>query len=90
MYDRFLMLEDRLIQTGDLDKDLRWNALHKNGKPDICRLVVLIVGLLDNDYFLPNRDVAIRLFFEARYQIRVRSFYFFIRMEFKRNRRFRP
>ena len=69
MYDRFLMLEDRLIQTGDLDKDLRWNALHKNGKPDIRRLVVLIVGLLDNDYFLPNRDVAIRLFFEARYQI---------------------
>lgn len=69
MYDRFLVLEDRLIQAGDLDKDLRWIALHKNGKPDIRRLVTLIVGLLDNDYFLPNRDVAIRLFFETRYHI---------------------
>ena len=69
MYDRFRVLEDRLIQAGDLDKDLHWIALHKNGKPDIRRLVTLIVGLLDNDYFLPNRDVAIRLFFETRYHI---------------------
>lgn len=69
MFDKFRGLESRLIRSGDLDEGLHWQAKHKNGKPDIKRLVTFLAGLLDNDYFLPNRDAAIKRFFEERYRI---------------------
>lgn len=69
MFDRFRELEARLLKSGDLDADLHWQAKHKNGKPDIKRLVTFLTGLLDNGYFLPNRDAAIKRFFEERYRI---------------------
>lgn len=69
MFDKLRELESRLIRSGDLDENLHWQAKHKNGKPDIKRLVTFLAGLLDNDYFLPNRDAAIKRFFEKRYRI---------------------
>lgn len=69
MFDKLQELEVRLVKLGDLDKELHWQAKHKNGKPDIKRLVIFLAGLLDNGYFLPKRDVAIKRFFEERYQI---------------------
>ena len=69
MFDKLRELESRLVKSGDLDEDLHWQAKHKNGKPDIKRLVTFLAGLLDNDYFLPNRDAAIKRFFEERYRI---------------------
>lgn len=69
MFDKLRELEARLLKSGDLDEDLHWQAKHKNGKPDIKRLVTFLAGLLDNGYFLPNRDAAIKRFFEERYRI---------------------
>lgn len=69
MFDKFRELEARLIKDGDLDDQLNWQAKHKNDKPDIKRLVTLLAGLIDSGYFLPNRDSAIKAFFEARYHI---------------------
>ena len=69
MFDKFRELEQRLVTSGDLDEDLNWLAKHKNGKPDIKRLVTFMVGLMDYNYFLPNRDTLIKRFFEMRYRI---------------------
>lgn len=69
MFDKFRELEARLVKSGDLGEDLCWQAKHKNGKPDIKHLVTFLVGLIDNGYFLPNRDTSIKRFFEERYRI---------------------
>ena len=69
MFDKFHELEERLVKLGDLDGELRWQAKHKNNKPDIKRLVTFLTGLLDNGYFLPKRDMSIKRFFEMRYRI---------------------
>lgn len=71
MFDRFCELEQRLIKSGDLDENLHWIARHKNDKPDIKRLVIFLTGLLDNGYFLPNRNTSIKRFFEERYRISI-------------------
>ena len=71
MFDKFRELEERLVKLGDLDVELRWQAKHKNDKPDIKRLVTFLTGLLDNGYFLPKRDMAIKRFFEMRYRITI-------------------
>lgn len=69
MFDKFNELEKRLVKSGDLGEDLHWQAKHKNDKPDIKRLVAFLAGLIDHDYFLPNRDTSIKRFFEERYRI---------------------
>lgn len=71
MFDKFRELEKRLVKSGDLGEDLHWQAKHKNDKPDIKRLVAFLAGLIDNDYFLPNRDTLIKRFFEERYRISI-------------------
>lgn len=71
MFDKFRELEKRLVKSGDLGEDLHWQAKHKNDKPDIKRLVAFLAGLIDNDYFLPNRDMSIKRFFEERYRISI-------------------
>ena len=71
MFDRLCELERRLIKSGDLDENLHWIARHKNDKPDIKRLVIFLTGLLDNGYFLPNRNTSIKRFFEERYRISI-------------------
>ncbi|MCM1218548.1 MAG: hypothetical protein NC548_29010 [Lachnospiraceae bacterium] len=71
MFDKLRELEARLVKSGDLDETLHWQAKHKNGKPDIKRLVTFLAGLLDNGYFLPNRNTSIKRFFEERYRISI-------------------
>ena len=76
MFEKFLMLERRLILDKYLkeesqNKELRWISIHENGKPDIKRLVTFLTGMLDNNYFLPNKDPKIKTFFESRYHIAI-------------------
>lgn len=71
MFDKLRELETRLVKSSDLDEALHWQAKHKNGKPDIKRLVIFLTGLLDNGYFLPNRNTSIKRFFEERYRISI-------------------
>ena len=69
MYEKFLTLEQKLICDKYLNNTLHWIATHKNGKADIRSLITLLVALLDSKYFLPNKDLKIKIFFESRYQI---------------------
>ncbi len=76
MFEKFLILERRLITDKYLkeenqNKELRWISTHENGKPDIKRLVTFLAGMLDNNYFLPNKDPKIKTFFESRYHITI-------------------
>lgn len=76
MFENFLALEkklvtDKYLNEEDLSKELHWVSSHENGKPDIKRLVTFLVGLLDNKYFLPNKDPKIKTFFESRYHITI-------------------
>ena len=76
MFEKFMILERRLITDKYLkeetqNKELRWISTHENGKPDIKRLVTFLAGLLDNNYFLPNKDPKIKAFFESRYHISI-------------------
>jgi len=76
MFEKFLILERRLIidkylKEENQNKELHWISTHENGKPDIKRLVTFLAGLLDNNYFLPNKDPQIKTFFESRYHITI-------------------
>ena len=71
MYDKFREIEARLIRDKYLDENLNWMPRHKNDKPDIKKLVTLLAALIDNNYFLPNRDAGIKAFFEARYRLSI-------------------
>jgi len=76
MFDKFLILEQKLIADKYLkdetqNKKLHWISTHENGKPDIKRLVTFLSGMLDNNYFLPNKDPKIKAFFESRYHIAI-------------------
>jgi len=76
MFEKFRMLErrlvsDRYLKEENQNKELRWISTHENGKPDIKQLVTFLVGLLDNNYFLPNKDPKIKTFFESRYHITI-------------------
>ena len=69
MYEKFLILEQRLIKDNYLNTELHWTAINKYGKPDIKRLIIFLIGLLDNNYFLPNKNSQIKSFFEIRFNI---------------------
>jgi hypothetical protein len=71
MYEKFLSLEQKLIRDKYLNEDLHWIQVHENGKLDIKSLVIFLVGLLENNYFLPNKDPKIKSFFESRYDITI-------------------
>ena len=76
MFEKFMILERRLITDKYLkeenqNKELRWISTHENGKPNIKRLVTFLAGMLDNNYFLPNKDPKIKAFFESRYHITI-------------------
>ena len=75
MFEKFLVLERKLVTDKYLEenpnKELHWISTHENGKPDIKKLVIFLVGLLDNNYFLPNKDPKIKTFFESRYHITI-------------------
>ena len=71
MYEKFLTLEQKLIEDNYLDDRLNWMARHDNGSIDIKSLVTFLVGLINNKYFLPSKDPKIKAFFEARYSIKI-------------------
>ncbi len=76
MFEKFLVLERKLITDKYLkeesqNKELHWISTHENGKPDIKRLVTFLAGMLDSNYFLPNKDPKIKTFFESRYHITI-------------------
>ncbi len=76
MFEKFLILERRLftdkyLKEENQNKELHWISTHENGKPDIKRLVTFLAGMLDNNYFLPNKDPKIKAFFESRYHITI-------------------
>lgn len=71
MYNKFLLLEKKLITDKYLDENLNWKSVHDNGKSDIKRLVTFLMGLLDNKYFLPGKNTQIKTFFETRYHITI-------------------
>ncbi|HEY5590292.1 MAG TPA: hypothetical protein VIK55_04670 [Paludibacter sp.] len=75
MFEKFLVLERKLVTDKHLEenpnKELHWISTHENGKPDIKQLVTFLVGLLDNNYFLPSKDPKIKTFFESRYHITI-------------------
>lgn len=70
-YDKFLALESKLINDKYLNSELHWISTHENGKADIKSLIIFLIGLLDNRYFLPGKDPKIKLFFESRYHITI-------------------
>lgn len=71
MYEKFLTLEQKLIDDNYLDDRLNWIAKHDNSSIDIKSLVAFLVGLIENKYFLPNKDPKVKVFFEARYSIKI-------------------
>ena len=71
MYDKFLLLENRLIKDKYLNEELHWISMHDNGKVDIKRLIIFLTGLVENNYFMPNRDPKIKTFFESRYNVTI-------------------
>lgn len=71
MYEKFLLLEKKLIADKYLSENLNWIAKHDNGTIDKKTLVAFLVGLVENRYFLPNKDIKIRQFFESRYDVEI-------------------
>lgn len=70
-YRNLLTLEQKLIVDKYLNTELHWISTHENGRPDIKRLVIFLVALIDNKYFLPGKDPKIKSFFESRYHISI-------------------
>ncbi|NDV56727.1 hypothetical protein [Bacteroides sp. 519] len=71
MYEKLQTLEQRLIKDNYLNENLHWISVHKNKRPDIQRLVIFLIGLVENNYFLPNKDTEIKTFFEFRYHTEI-------------------
>lgn len=71
MYEQFLTLEQQLIKDNYLDESLNWIAEHDNKRTDIKSLIIFLVGLLENKYFLAGRDPKIKFYFENRYNIKI-------------------
>ncbi len=70
MYDKFLIIEDRLKKDGYLTDNLEWISKF-NGRKDIKSLIILLTGLIEKQYFMPNRDTKIKQFFEKRYNVSI-------------------
>jgi hypothetical protein len=71
MYEKFLLLERKLVEGKYLDEDLHWILIRNNQQHSIKRLITFLVGLVENNYFLPNKDPKIKTFFESRYNISI-------------------
>lgn len=70
-FDKLLVLEQKLIDDKYLSEDLHWIATHKNKTIDKGKLITFLTGLVENKYFLPNRNPKIKAFFESRYHISI-------------------
>ena len=71
MYERFLLLEQRLIKDRYLNENRHWISTHENKRADIKSLIIFLSGLHANSYFLPGRDPKIKHYFETRYHIKI-------------------
>lgn len=69
MLGKLEILEKSLIINGYLSEDLHWLIKRNNNKHDTKKLVIFLTGLIENNYFLPNRDPKIKNYFEARYKV---------------------
>lgn len=67
-FERLQILEKRLIAEEYLTEDLQWIAEY-NGRKNIKSLIIFIMGLMEEEYFLPYRDPKIKIFFEERYRV---------------------
>ena len=71
MYKKFEGLENKLIEDKYLNREKRWISVHKNKKPDIQSLVIFLLALKDNKYFLLGKDTEVKKFFDTRYSISI-------------------
>lgn len=69
MFEKFLVLEKKLIVDGYLNEDLYWIDKSNNGRKNKQKLVCFLTGLVDSGYFLSYRDTNIKTYFEMRYKI---------------------
>lgn len=70
MHEKLLVLEKKLISDKFLDENKNWIFSGENKKePSKQILAVFLTGLLENKYFLPNKNSKIQDFFESRYKI---------------------
>ncbi len=72
MYEKYLIIEGRLIKDGCLNENLEWIAINK-GRKDIKKLIILLDGLINEGYFMPYRDNKVKLFFERRYNVELKQ-----------------
>ncbi len=72
MFEKYLIIEARLIKDGYLNENLEWIAINK-GRKDLKKLIILLVGLIKEEYFMPHRDNKIKLFFERRYNVELKQ-----------------
>ena len=75
MYKNFLLLEKKLIEDEYLNVEKYWIARNRNKTQDNKSLVTFLLGLRDNNYFLKNKDVETRVYFENRYHVELKESY---------------
>ncbi|MFR9547077.1 MAG: hypothetical protein SNJ29_16090 [Rikenellaceae bacterium] len=67
-FEKFQILEKQLIAEEYLTEDLQWIAEY-NGRKNLKSLIIFIMGLMEEEYFMPYRDPKIKIFFEERYRV---------------------
>ncbi|MFR9576807.1 MAG: hypothetical protein SNI54_06205, partial [Rikenellaceae bacterium] len=67
-FEKLQILEKQLIADKYLTEDLQWIAEY-NGRKNLKSLIIFIMGLMEEEYFLPYRDPKIKIFFEERYRV---------------------
>lgn len=72
MYVKLLGLEKRLLKEGLLDDNLKWNPTPSHGITALRLVIVFIVRLDTNGYFMSKAsDKQKREFFESRYSVEI-------------------
>ncbi|MFR9502775.1 MAG: hypothetical protein SNG90_09500 [Rikenellaceae bacterium] len=67
-FEKLQILEKQLIADKYLTEDLQWIAEY-NGRKNLKSLIIFTMWLMEEKYFLPNRDPKIKIFFEERYRV---------------------
>ena len=70
-FEKFVLLEEKLIEDKYIDNEKRWIAKQKNNKINMKCLQIFVKGLQQNNYFLPKKNSIIRRFFESRYSVTI-------------------
>ncbi len=69
-YEKLQQLETLLIKDGYLSDDLQWKY-ELNGKIKLKELIIFMIGLSEESYFMRNKDAKVKIFFEERYRISI-------------------